>query len=45
MNKHYAAVQKEMQGKPLTSVIEAGTDAMQKAIEVYMDQLGSSGKA
>ncbi|KAK5628734.1 hypothetical protein RRF57_004449 [Xylaria bambusicola] len=45
MNKHYAAVQKEMQGKPLTSVIEAGTDAMQKAIEEYMHMLGSAGKA
>ncbi|KAF3766712.1 aldolase [Cryphonectria parasitica EP155] len=45
MNKHYAAVQKEMHGKPLTSVIEAGTVRMQKAIETYMDQLGSSGKA
>jgi fructose-bisphosphate aldolase class II len=45
MNKHYAQVQEEMQGKPLTSVIEAGTNAMQKAIEVYMHQLGSAGKA
>ncbi|KAK7754789.1 hypothetical protein SLS62_003103 [Diatrype stigma] len=45
MNKHYAAVQEEMRGKPLTSVIEAGTDRMQKAIEEYMRQLGSAGKA
>ncbi|KAB8349425.1 hypothetical protein FH972_023452 [Carpinus fangiana] len=45
MNAHYAAVQQQMQGKPLTSVIEAGTDAMQKAIEEYMRQLGSAGKA
>lgn len=45
MNKHYARVQQEMQGKPLTSVIEAGTTAMQKGIEVYMHQLGSAGRA
>ncbi|KAI0134790.1 ketose-bisphosphate aldolase [Xylariales sp. AK1849] len=45
MNKHYARVQEEMRGKPLTSVIEAGTDAMQKAIEQYMVWLGSAGKA
>jgi fructose-bisphosphate aldolase class II len=45
MNKHYARVQDEMRGKPLTSVIEAGTDAMQKAIEQYMHWLGSTGKA
>ncbi|KAI1495912.1 aldolase [Biscogniauxia marginata] len=45
MNKHYAAVQEEMRGKPLTSVIEAGTDRMQKAIEQYMHWLGSAGKA
>lgn len=45
MNNHYAAVQEEMRGKPLTSVIEAGTLAMQKAIENYMHMLGSAGKA
>ncbi|KAI1331692.1 ketose-bisphosphate aldolase [Xylariaceae sp. FL0255] len=45
MNKHYAAVQKEMQGRPLTTVIEAGTDAMQKAIEEYAKILGSAGQA
>lgn len=45
MNKHYAAVQEQMRGKPLTTVIEAGTKAMQDAIEVYMEQLGSVGKA
>ncbi|KAI1455635.1 aldolase [Annulohypoxylon moriforme] len=45
MNKHYAAVQEEMRGKPLTSVIEAGTDRMQAAIEQYMRWLGSAGKA
>ncbi|KAI0014538.1 ketose-bisphosphate aldolase [Xylariomycetidae sp. FL0641] len=45
MNKHYAAVQEEMRGKPLTAVIEAGTDRMQAAIEQYMQWLGSAGKA
>ncbi|KAH8670779.1 ketose-bisphosphate aldolase [Xylariales sp. PMI_506] len=45
MNKHYARVQEEMRGKPLTSVIEAGTDSMQTAIEQYMHWLGSAGKA
>lgn len=45
MNKHYAAVQEKMRGKPLTAVIEAGTKAMQDAIEEYMEQLGSVGKA
>ncbi|KAK3938822.1 fructose-bisphosphate aldolase [Diplogelasinospora grovesii] len=45
MNNHYARVQEEMQGKPLTSVIEAGTKAMQEAIERYMHWLGSAGKA
>lgn len=45
MNKHYAAVQETMRGKPLTAVMEAGTQAMQDAIEQYMEQLGSVGKA
>ncbi|KAK8116400.1 ketose-bisphosphate aldolase [Apiospora kogelbergensis] len=45
MNKHYARVQDEMKGKPLTSVIEAGTDAMQTAIQEYCIWLGSAGKA
>ncbi|CAK7212393.1 hypothetical protein SBRCBS47491_001448 [Sporothrix bragantina] len=45
MNNHYAAVQEEMRGKPLTSVIEAGTQRMQKAIENYMVWFGSKGKA
>ncbi|TLS21874.1 uncharacterized protein PpBr36_09503 [Pyricularia pennisetigena] len=45
MNKHYARVQEEMRGKPLTAVIDAGTKAMQVAIEEYMRQLGSAGKA
>jgi fructose-bisphosphate aldolase, class II len=44
-NNHYAQVQKDMLGKPLTSVIEAGTLAMQKALEQYMHWFGSVGKA
>ncbi|KAL1894023.1 hypothetical protein Sste5346_006165 [Sporothrix stenoceras] len=44
VNKHYARVQEEMRGKPLTKVIEAGTDAMQKAVEEYMQWFGSAGK-
>jgi fructose-bisphosphate aldolase class II len=45
MNNHYADVQKEMEGKPLTAVIEAGTKRMQEAIERYMKWFGSAGKA
>lgn len=46
MNKHYVPVQQEQTGKqPLTTVMEAGTTAMQKAVEEYMDLLGSSGRA
>lgn len=45
MNNHYADVQKEMQGGPLTGVIEAGTKRMQEAIERYCHWLGSAGKA
>ncbi|EEU37552.1 uncharacterized protein NECHADRAFT_87406 [Fusarium vanettenii 77-13-4] len=45
MNRHFLGVMKELSDKPLTSIIEAGTDAMQKAIERYMLWLGSAGKA
>jgi fructose-bisphosphate aldolase, class II len=45
MNNHYAAAQEEMRGKPLTTVIEAGTKRMQEAIEQYMHWFGSAGKA
>jgi fructose-bisphosphate aldolase, class II len=45
VNKHYEQVQHNMHGKPLTEVIEAGTLAMQKAIEKYMACFGSAGKA
>lgn len=44
MNRHYAAVQHEMHGRPLTAVIEAGTRRMQDAIEQYMRWFGSAGK-
>ncbi|KAJ9618586.1 hypothetical protein H2204_013005 [Knufia peltigerae] len=46
MNDHFIDVLKEKAGTaPLTSLIEQGTDAMQKAIEQYMDWMGSTGKA
>ncbi|KAH8893878.1 aldolase [Thozetella sp. PMI_491] len=45
MNNHYADAQEELRGKPLTTVIEAGTKRMQVAIEKYMHWLGSAGKA
>ncbi|KAI0894320.1 aldolase [Annulohypoxylon nitens] len=45
INKHYASVQAELQGKPITTVIEAGTAAMQTASEQYMKWLGSACKA
>ncbi|KAL2113283.1 hypothetical protein VUR80DRAFT_4608 [Thermomyces stellatus] len=46
MNGRYTEVQREKAGKaPLTTVIEEGTLAMQKAVELHMDWLGSSGKA
>ncbi|KAJ4511699.1 hypothetical protein HRR83_004262 [Exophiala dermatitidis] len=46
MNDHFVKVLKEKAGKaPLTTLIEEGTLAMQKAIEQYMDWMGSTGKA
>jgi fructose-bisphosphate aldolase, class II len=45
VNDHYAAVQEELRGKPLTTVIEKGTDRMQEACEGYMRMFGSVGKA
>lgn len=45
INDHYAAVQDELRGKPLTGVIEAGTKRMQEASEKYMRMFGSVGKA
>ena len=45
INRHYARVQKDMEGEPLTRVMEAGTQAMQAVIEEYMRKLGSAGKA
>ncbi|EXJ85480.1 fructose-bisphosphate aldolase [Capronia coronata CBS 617.96] len=46
MNDHFVKVLQEKAGKaPLTTLIEEGTAAMQKAIEQYMDWMGSTGKA
>lgn len=46
MNDHFIDVLKEKAGKaPLTTLIEEGTLAMQKAIERHMDYMGSTGKA
>ncbi|CAI4219801.1 unnamed protein product [Parascedosporium putredinis] len=45
MNDQYVRIQKEMEGKPLTTIIEKATDAMQGAVEKYMKWLGSAGKA
>lgn len=45
MNSHYLRVHKEMQGQPLTAIIEKATDAMQGAVETYMKWLRSAGKA
>ncbi|MCJ1309278.1 hypothetical protein MMC25_002937 [Agyrium rufum] len=45
MNNHYERIQNEMKGKPLTQVIEAGTEAMQKGIEEYMRMMGSASRA
>jgi len=46
VNNEYTKIQAEMAGKaPLTSLIEKGTDAMQKVVEQHMDWMGSTGKA
>jgi fructose-bisphosphate aldolase class II len=45
MNNHYMRVQDDMKGQPLTKVIEAGTEAMQRGIEEYMRMMGSANKA
>jgi fructose-bisphosphate aldolase class II len=46
MNNEYTKIQAEMAGKvPLTTVIEKGTEAMQKVVEQHMDWMKSSGKA
>jgi fructose-bisphosphate aldolase class II len=46
MNNEYTKIQAEMAGKvPLTTVIEKGTEAMQKVVEQHMDWMGSTGKA
>ncbi|KAM5349431.1 hypothetical protein ACJ41O_005936 [Fusarium nematophilum] len=46
MNSKFTQVMKERAGKvPLTTLLEEGTLAMQKAVEMHMDWLGSTGKA
>ncbi|KAL2757006.1 hypothetical protein ACRALDRAFT_1069679 [Sodiomyces alcalophilus JCM 7366] len=45
VNNAYASSLEETQGKPITHVMEAGTDKMQKAVEWYMDCFRSTGKA
>lgn len=46
MNNEYVTVQEKRAGKvALTTVMEEGTDAMQKAVERCIDMLGSAGKA
>lgn len=46
INLLYSAIQAEKAGKaPLTTVIEEGTLAMQKAVEKHMDWMKSTGKA
>ena len=46
MNGRYTEIQQEKAGKvPLTTLMEEGTLAMQKAVELHMDWLGSTGKA
>ncbi|KAF2089285.1 putative fructose-bisphosphate aldolase [Saccharata proteae CBS 121410] len=46
LNAPYTLVQQERAGKaPLTTVIEEATDAMQRAVEGAMEQLGSVGMA
>lgn len=45
-NDRYAEVQKQRAGVvPITTVMEEGTQAMQKVIEDHMDWMGSTGKA
>lgn len=45
VNNAYAKAQEETRGKPITAVMEAGTDRMQEAVEWYMDCFRSTGKA
>lgn len=46
MNMHFTNVMKEKAGRvPLTTLLEEGTLAMQKAIERHMDWMGSTNKA
>ncbi|MBE3048949.1 class II fructose-bisphosphate aldolase [Candidatus Bathyarchaeota archaeon] len=46
MNDRWTEVQRNKAGRsPITSVIEEGTQAMQKAVEKYVDWVGSTGRA
>ncbi|ROT39946.1 aldolase [Sodiomyces alkalinus F11] len=45
VNNAYAKSQEETRGKPITAVMEAGTNKMQEAVEWYMDCFRSTGKA
>ncbi|KAJ9132157.1 Fructose-bisphosphate aldolase [Pleurostoma richardsiae] len=45
LNDHYAASREETKECPVTTVIEAGTTSMQKAVEVYMNWFKCAGKA
>lgn len=46
MNSHFTRVMREKAGKvPLTTLLEEATNEMQKAIEMHMDWLDSTGKA
>ncbi|KAK1141846.1 hypothetical protein N8T08_008359 [Aspergillus melleus] len=45
LNNEYVRVQREKAGRvPLTALLEEATDAMQKAVEMCMDMLKSSGR-
>ncbi|KAL4966201.1 class II fructose-bisphosphate aldolase [Aspergillus stella-maris] len=45
LNNEYVNVQREKAGNvPLTALLEAATDEMQKAVERCMDMLGSTGR-
>lgn len=45
LNDCYAASREETKGHPITTVIEAGTNRMQEAVQIYMDWFGSAARA
>jgi fructose-bisphosphate aldolase class II len=45
MNPYFDYAEKNTGKKPLTELMNEGTEIMQKAIEEWMDHIGSSGKA